>query len=240
MTSRLGIIVPTYKEQECIGVLLRALHESAPEATKLVVDDSPDEATVEAVAREDLPNVEAWHRKGKGRGTAVLDGMRRLLDEGYDWVIEMDADISHPPEQVPDLYRAATERKLDLVIASRYVPGGKTVNWPLQRRILSRGANLLARLALGIPVADYTTGYRIYSRAAVEKCLEHCGGRGSGFIVISECLVSVYYRGLAVGEIPSTFTDRELGQSTMGPKEMIYGLLGLWKIRKLRKALERG
>jgi glycosyltransferase involved in cell wall biosynthesis len=235
-----GIIVPSWQEEETIGPLLEALQDVAPEARVLVVDDSPDDRTVDAARATGHPGLRIIHREGKGgRGTAVLDGMRLLLDEGCTLVVEMDADLSHPPEQIPELLEAARREDLDLVIASRYLPGGRVVNWPLSRRLLSRTANLVARGVLRVPVSDCTTGFRVYSRSACEAILTHCGNRVSGFIGLSESLVAVHYSGLRIGEVPSVFTNRSAGGSAMGLGEIWGGLVGLARIRGLARELQR-
>jgi len=235
-----GVIVPTWQEEETIGPLLEALREAVPAARVLVVDDSPNEATVQAALAAEHPNLRIVHRMGKnGRGTAILEGMRLLLDEGCDLVVEMDADLSHPPEQIPEMVDSALREALDLVIASRYLPGGRVVGWPVSRRLLSRTANLVARTVLGIPVTDFTTGFRVYSRAACEAILEHCGNRAKGFVALSESLVAVHGTGLKIGEVPSVFTNRQVGGSAMGLGEIWGGMVGLARIRGLAKELRR-
>jgi len=133
----------------------------------------------------------------------------------------------------------AIREELDLVIASRYLPGGRVVNWPLSRRVLSRTANLVAHSVLQVPVTDCTTGFRVYSRRACEVILAHCGNRGSGFICLSESLVAVHYSGLRIGEVPSVFTNRSTGGSAMGLGEIWGGVVGLARIRGLVRELRR-
>jgi dolichol-phosphate mannosyltransferase len=149
----------------------------------------------------------------------------------------MDADFSHPPQQIPELVRFAEERDADLVIASRYLPESRISNWPLSRRIFSRLSNFLARRVLSVPVRDYTNGFRCYSRRATELIVATCGSRGSGFIALSEILVSIYYRGMRVVETPTHFVNRVRGQSSLNRREIANALHGLFKIYGLKREL---
>lgn len=234
--EQVGVVIPAYKEQDNIGALVRRIREQLPTARIVVVDDSPDLATVRAVeeAKATLPEaglVEAVHREGKGgRGSAMLDGMSRLRDAGCRRIIEMDADFSHPPEEIPGHLAAAREAGLDLLIASRYVPGSRIENWPLTRRVFSRSANLVARLLLRVPVRDYTNGFRFYSDRAAEEVCRSCGSLGRGFIALSEILVKLDLAGCRVGERPTRFVNRARGESSVTPQELRWALAGLWHI----------
>ena len=178
-----GIVIPTFREAENIAALVEQLRAVAPDARMVVVDDSPDLETVNAVAPMAGPTLEIVHRGGKGgRGSAVLEGMRALVARGVDVVVEMDADHSHPPSELPRLLDEFQRERLDLLIASRYLKDSRIENWPLTRRLFSRAANRLARATLGVPVHDYTNGYRLYSRRAAELVVAECGKSGSGFI----------------------------------------------------------
>ena len=188
-----GVVIPTYKEADNIANLIREILRFVPEAHIAVVDDSPDLATRDAVERLALARVSVTHRDAKGgRGSAVLEGIRQLLDRGCTQILEMDADFSHPPSQIPDLLREARERRLDLLVGSRYLPQSEIHAWPLSRRAFSRCSNLLARAVLGVPIADYTNGYRVYSLPAARLIGETCGKEGKGFIALSEILVNLY------------------------------------------------
>src|SRR5882724_7400408 len=223
-----GIVVPAYKEADNIGNLVHKILEFAPDAQIVVVDDSPDPATQEAVERLRLPNVGVIHRNAKGgRGSAVLDGVRTLLERGCSPILEMDADFSHPPSQIPELLREAPARGLDMLIASRYLPESEIHNWPFSRRVFSKCSNLLARVVLGVPITDYTNGYRIYSLPAARLIAETCGRKGKGFISLSEILVNLHYRGFRVGEVPTIFVNRTRGESSVNFEEIKNALTGL-------------
>ena len=154
-----GIVIPTFREAENIAELVAQLRGVAPDARIVVVDDSPDLETVNAVAPMAGPTLEVVHRSGKGgRGSAVLEGMRALVARGVDVVVEMDADQSHPPSELPRLLDEFQRERLDLLIASRYLKDSRIENWPLTRRLFSKAANRLARTTLGVPVHDPRTG----------------------------------------------------------------------------------
>jgi len=235
-----GIVVPAYKEADNIGNLVRKILESVPDAEVIVVDDSPDLSTQEAVEHLGLSNVGVVHRSAKGgRGSAVLEGVRRLLERGCSPILEMDADFSHPPSQIPELLREAPARGLDMLIASRYLPESEIHNWPLSRRVFSKCSNLLARAVLGVPIADYTNGYRIYSLPAARLIVETCGKKGKGFISLSEILVNLHYRGFRVGEVPTIFVNRLRGESSVNYQEIKNALTGLFDIYFLKRRLRR-
>jgi len=153
-------------------------------------------------------------------------------------IAEMDADISHPPEQLPYLLEEARTEESDLLIASRYLPTSKIHNWPVSRRIFSRCANLLARFVLRIPITDYTNGFRVYSRRAAELVIETSGRYGDGFIALSETLVNLHYRGYKICERSTIFSNRLRGESSVTYKELARALLGLIKIFGLKLKLD--
>jgi len=234
----IGVVLPSYNEAENIAALVSAIRAAVPEAMIVVVDDSPDLATVEAVAPLRGPLVRVIHRGAKeGRGTAVLLGMRELLETGCDVVVEMDTDFSHAPAQIPEVVAAL--RDADMVIASRYVAGGRIVNWPLSRRIFSRAANVLERTLFGVPVRDYTGGYRAYSRRAAELIVGTCGKVGRGFIPLCEIAVTVHHHGMRVIEVPTTFVNRTRGKSSFSAAEVWEAVRGLGRIYALKRRLMR-
>lgn len=236
---KIGVVIPTYQETENIQPLIREILGHVPSALIRVVDDSPDLETARKV--EDLAHsqVSVLHRNEKGgRGSAVLEGIRFLIAQGVDQVVEMDSDFSHPPRQIPELLAHATREKLDLLIASRYLPQSRIDNWPIGRRIFSKSSNILARTVLRVPVSDYTNGFRVYSRRGAELITEHCGKIGKGFIPLSEILVNVYYRGFQVGEVPTIFTNRVRGVSSLNFAEVKNAAFGLVKIYSLKQKLK--
>jgi dolichol-phosphate mannosyltransferase len=236
--AELGVVIPSYLEGANITKLITAVGQFCPGAKIVVVDDSPNTETVDAVKAMKLSHVHTIHRKEKGgRGSAVIEGIQWVLNQGCSWVIEMDADFSHPPSQLPELLAEAKSKRLDLLIGSRYLPTSKIDNWPISRRIFSKCANTLSRVLLQVPIHDYTNGYRVYSKAAAQLVLATCGKLGKGFIALSEILVNVYYRGYAVGEVPTNFTNRIRGQSSLNSSEITNAFLGLFKILKLKLEL---
>ena len=238
--SRIGIAIPTFREASNIAPLIRELQSYFPDAHIVVVDDSPDLETVRAVEPLRSATVELIHRDRKeGRGSAVLVGLRRCLEQGCSAIVEMDADFSHAPAELPGLLDALASQGADAIIASRYIRGGRIRNWPLSRRIFSIGANLLARLLLGVPVRDYTAGYRVYSRKAAETIAATCGKFGVGFIPLSETLVNLHYRGFRIVEMPSVFVNRLRGESSVGWGEVGHAVAGLIQIYGLKRSLSR-
>ncbi len=235
-----GIVIPSYNEAENIGMLIKEIVTVLPGALIVVVDDSPNEETVNAVKSLGLEHVHIIHRTHKdGRGSAVIVGLQYLLDKKTDILIEMDADFSHPPKQLLELIRTFEEKKLAMLIASRYLKGSRIDNWSMMRRIFSRCANFVARRLLQIPIADYTNGYRVYSREAAELITANCGKMGKGFIPLSEIVTQLYYRGFPIGEIPTHFVNRARGQSSLNFVEIKNAALGIMKIYGLRKKLQK-
>ena len=241
-TSRgnIGIVIPAYNESDNIAPLIQEIMRYMPGALVVVVDDSPDVLTKVAVETLCLPHVQVVHRPEKGgRGSAVIEGVRWLRRKECEIIVEMDADFSHPPKQIPELVDYFQKKKLDLLIAARYLPESRIENWPFSRRIFSKCSNWLTRRLLQVPVSDYTNGFRVYSRSASEIIVAHCGQRGTGFIPLSEILVSIYYRGLRVGEVPTVFVNRVRGESSLNFREIKNAFFGLWMIYALKRQLQQ-
>ena len=209
------VIIPTYNEKENLPLILDRARAATPEVDILVVDDgSPDGTGALADERAAAdPKIQVMHRTSKdGLGAAYLAAFAWGLERGYDVLVEMDADGSHAPEQLPRLLGALGHA--DLVIGSRYVPGGSVVNWPKRREFLSKGANLYARLALGAKVKDITAGYRAYKAEVLGKlALGEVESRGYCFQV--DMGWRTIQAGFRVAEVPITFTEREHGVSKM-------------------------
>lgn len=238
--AAIGIVIPTYREAENIGALVKELMRLLPTAAIVVVDDTPDTSTVNALTLLVGKQVTVVHRAMKdGRGSAVLDGLRRHLANGCDYIVEMDADFSHAPAELPALLEAIDRLGADMVIASRYLPTSRIARWPLSRRIFSRAANLLARTLLQVPVRDCTNGYRVYTRAAAQTISNTCGRLGKGFIPLSETLVNLHYRGFRIVEVPSVFVNRTRGESSVTRAEIQQALIGLFRIHGLKRRLAR-
>jgi len=211
------MVMPTYNEAGNLAWVVRRLREAHPEIDVLVVDDGSPDGTGEVADRLAAadPAVSVVHRSRKeGLGAAYLHGFRVALDAGYDVVGEMDADGSHQPEQLQRLVDGLADA--DLVIGSRWVPGGSVTNWPLRRQALSRGGNLYVRLLLGIDVRDATAGYRLYRREALEK-IELETVRSTGYVFQTDLAARVLRAGMVVREVPIEFVERVRGDSKMGP-----------------------
>jgi dolichol-phosphate mannosyltransferase len=209
------IVMPTYNEVDNLAWIVGRIRAAVPDVDVLVVDDGSPDGTGELadeLAAAD-PQVSVLHRTQKaGLGAAYLHGFAVALERGYDVVGEMDADGSHQPEQLPRLLDALAGA--DLVIGSRWVPGGSVVNWPLTRKALSVGGNLYARVALGIPVRDVTAGYRLFRRRTLETIdLDHV--ESSGYCFQADLAWRTVQAGLRVVEVPIEFVERERGESKM-------------------------
>lgn len=213
---RATVVVPTFNEIENIERLLRDVRKSVPQAKVLVVDDGSPDGTAQRVDElaAELGNIQLLRRAEKsGLGRAYRAGLRWAIDDGAEVCVQMDADLSHDPGVLPALI-ANVEHGADLAIGSRYVPGGRTVNWPRRRRWLSRWGNRYAAGVLGLAVNDVTAGYRAYSTAALTRMdFESVQAEGYGFQVeMTYRLVSV---GGKVVEFPISFQDRTEGVSKM-------------------------
>ena len=215
-TGRVLIVMPTYNERQNLEIMAGRIRESTPEADLLVVDDNSPDGTgdlAEKLAEAD-PHVHVMHRTEKaGLGKAYLAGFTWALERGYDVIVEMDADGSHRPEDLPRLLAAVADGA-DGVIGSRWVPGGKVVNWPKKREILSRGANIYTRLMIGFSVKDATGGYRAYKASTLRR-IDLSNVESTGYSFQVDITVRIIKAGLRVVEVPITFIERERGVSKM-------------------------
>jgi dolichol-phosphate mannosyltransferase len=225
------IICSTYNERDNIAPLAEEILANAPEANILVVDDNSPDGTgdlVRALMKTE-PRVHLLARPGKlGLGTAILDGMKWGLDHGYDPICTMDADFSHHPRYLPAIL--AGSRVYDVMIGSRYIPGGGTRNWGVGRKILSRGSNIVSRILLGFPTKDCTGCYRAY-RADLLRKIDRDSIRSSGYSFVEEVLELCYRAGATVGETPIIFEDRRAGSSKISKKEVYRAILTLFRLR---------
>lgn len=231
--DRVLVVVPTYNESENLERILARLFAAAPSVHALIADDSSPDGTgkiADRLAAED-PRVHVLHRPAKeGLGRAYVAGFRWGLAQGYDVLCEMDADGSHPPEALPDLLTALKEA--DLVLGSRWVPGGRVENWPMTRELFSRCANLYTRIALGMPLRDATAGFRAYRRETVESIeLDAVASQGYAFQV--DLAHRTIRAGFHVVEVPIVFTEREFGRSKMSQREITEALsrVTVWGLR---------
>ncbi|SER19362.1 dolichol-phosphate mannosyltransferase [Streptomyces sp. yr375] len=221
------VIIPTYNEAENIKSIVERVREAVPEAHVLVADDNSPDGTgklADELAVGD-DQVQVLHRKGKeGLGAAYLAGFRWGLENGYGVLIEMDADGSHQPEELPRLLTAL--KGADLVLGSRWVPGGRVVNWPKSREAISRGGSLYSRIALDLPLRDITGGYRAFRRETLEGLgLEEVSSQGYCFQV--DLARRAVKAGFHVVEVPITFVERELGDSKMSRDILVEAL---WRV----------
>lgn len=209
------VVIPTYNERENLEGVTRRVHHSLPRAEVLVVDDASPDRTgqlAEDLAADD-GRVHTLHRGGKGGlGAAYLAGFRWALGAGYHVVVEMDADGSHQPEELPRLLHAL--RGADLVLGSRWVPGGRVLNWPSPRVWLSRGGNLYTRVALGMPLRDMTGGFRAYRSRTLES-IDLAAVESQGYCFQVDLATRTVRAGLRVVEVPITFVERTNGVSKM-------------------------
>ena len=244
-TDRLGrvlVVVPTFNERENLEIIAGRLHAAVPEAHLLVVDDASPDGTGkiadELAAEHDWVHV--LHRSGKaGLGAAYVAGFGWAREHTYDVVVEMDADGSHAPEQLPRLL-AALEHA-DLVLGSRYVDGGEVVNWPRSREVLSRGGNLYTRVLLRLPLKDATGGYRAYRRTVLDSLpLHEISSQGYCFQV--DLAWQTWRLGYRVVEVPITFVERERGESKMSQRIVVEALwrVTVWGLRRPPRAVRRG
>jgi dolichol-phosphate mannosyltransferase len=226
------ICIPTYNERDNLEPIVRAVLAAEPRADILVVDDNSPDGTghlADELAQKE-PRVRVLHREKKeGLGRAYLHAFRWALSQGYALVIEMDADFSHHPKYLPHLIDQALGGA-DLVLGSRYVEGGGTVNWGVGRKIISRGGSLYARSVLGIGVHDLTGGFKCFNRRVLEAIdLDSVKSSGYGFQI--ELTYRTLKKGFQVKEVPIVFEDRRVGQSKMSRKIFLEAFTMVWKLR---------
>ena len=239
--GRIVVIIPTYNESENLPGISQRVRASVPEADILVVDDNSPDGTGrladELAAIDD--HVRVMHRLGKGGlGAAYLAGFAWALQEGYDVVVEMDADGSHQPEQLPTLLAAL--RDADLVLGSRWVAGGGVENWPRSRELLSKGGSLYARTMLGVDIRDLTGGFRAF-RADTLRRLDLHDVVSQGYCFQIDLAWRAKQRGLRVTEVPILFVERTAGVSKMSQKIVVEAMwrVTVWgfddKVTRLRR-----
>jgi dolichol-phosphate mannosyltransferase len=225
------VVLPTYNEADNLKPIVAAICRATDRCDVLVVDDnSPDGTGVLAdeLARAN-PRVKVLHRVAKeGLGRAYLAGFDRALAGGYQFVIEMDADFSHDPAYLTPLLEAA--QSADLVLGSRYVPGGGIENWGLMRKLVSRGGSFYARTILGAPVHDLTGGFKCFRRETL-LALDLATVRSGGYSFQIELTYRALSLGLRVAEIPIVFVDRRVGDSKMSRQIFLEAVLMVWKLR---------
>lgn len=239
--GRVLVVIPTYNEAENLTEITARVRRAVPAAEILVADDASPDGTGELadqLAGED-PQIHVLHRSGKqGLGAAYVAGFNWAREHGFDVVVEMDADGSHAPEQLPRLLAAL--RTADVVLGSRWVSGGRVVNWPWRRELLSRGGNLYTRMALGMPVRDATGGYRAYRTPVLEK-IDVDSVMSQGYCFQVDLAWRAHRHGLRVTEVPITFAERVRGASKMSPaivREALWRVT-VWGFQARRQALRQ-
>jgi len=243
--SKTLVAIATYNEIKNLPRLVDMIRQYLPDAHLLVVDDnSPDGTGLWCLDRKTMEsNFDCIIRSGKlGLGTAVLAAMQYAMENEYDFLINMDADFSHPPEKLPDLLAAMKTEQIDAAIGSRYVPGGTIEGWPLYRRLMSRAVNGFARICLGVPTRDNSGAFRCYRVTTLHRIIAQQISqkkiRSKGYSFFEEILFLLHRGGAKMTEIPITFTDRKFGQSKINLLEAFkaiciifrLGLSRLWRL----------
>jgi dolichol-phosphate mannosyltransferase len=220
------VVVPTYNERDNITALLPAIRDATTLADVLVVDDNSPDGTADAAERlaRELGGIRVLRRESKdGLGSAYRAGFATVLEEGYDAVISMDADLSHDPAVIPVML-ARLEEGNDAVIGSRYVTGGGTTDWPIHRQLLSKWGNSYTRVALGLPTRDCTSGFRAYRTEALRK-IDPGSTDAEGYAFLTELVRRLAREGCEVVEVPIIFRDRTRGKSKMSGRIIVESML---------------
>lgn len=228
--ERALVIIPTYNEKENIRSIVELVLTQAPNLEVLVVDDNSPDGTAAIVTEmaQANPRVHLLSRAGKlGLGTAYIAGFKWGLAQGYAYLIEMDADFSHDPREIPNMLKAI--QQADLVIGSRYIDGVRVVNWPLSRLFLSKGASYYVRIITGLPIHDPTGGFKCFRRIVLES-IELDEVRSNGYAFQIEMSFKAWMKGFRIREIPITFADRHAGQSKMCGHIIQEALWMVWSL----------
>ncbi len=225
------VCLPTYNEAENLPLMVTAIHEVVPEVEILVIDDNSPDGTgrlADDIAAKD-DRVHVLHRTAKeGLGRAYIAGFKWALARDYALIFEMDCDFSHQPRYLPDFIAAA--ERADLVLGSRYIPGGGTEDWGASRKLISRGGNVYAQLILGLPFKDLTGGFKCFRREVLEALpLDEIFG--GGYVFQIELTYRSVKRGFSVAEVPIVFPDRTRGESKMDKAIVWEAVQNVWKLR---------
>jgi len=225
------IIIPTYNEKQNIEFLVNSLLSLGKNLYVLIIDDNSPDGTSEIAnqLKKKYQEVHVLHRKGKlGLGTAYVEGFKYALENGAQYIFEMDADLSYSPKFIPDFLEAI--KTYDLVVGSRYIGGVRVLNWPFRRIILSKIGTQYVRMITGLPVTDVTSGFRCFRREVLETIdLDKIKSKGYSFQI--EMIFKVFHKGFRIGEIPIVFEERKNGQSKIN-KEIVFEAMWLiWKLQ---------
>jgi len=238
--KKIAIVIPAYNEDKNLIKLIKEIRKKT-KSIIIIVDDSKNLKTKKIINSNKIKNLYYFHRGKKlGRGSAVLFGFRKLLkkNKNLNCFIEMDADMSHSPKELLRNISFFYNNFLDLLIGSRYLKDSKIINWPISRKILSKLSNVLARILLGVPVNDYTNGYRFYSKRAVKTIVSKCNKSGGGFIILSEIILVLFNKKYKISEIQTIFRNRIRGESSVNLNlvfESFFGLIKLFILKILNK-----
>ena len=236
--KKIAIIIPTFNELDNIEDLINKISKNIPESSIFIIDDTKDPDIGNLITLKNL-KAKYFHRENsKGRGSAVLFGLNEALKENkFEIFVEMDADFSHNPDELRKNIDKIIECDLDLLIASRYLKNSKIINWSLQRRVLSKFSNFLARILLGIKLNDFTNGFRFYSKKASEKITKKCGNIGDGFILLSEIIVVLNNNSFKIEETDTIFINRVRGESSVNTRLVLASLYGIIKLFFIKNKL---
>ncbi len=231
MEEKKLIVIPTYNEAENIEPLIEEILETVPDVNILVVDDSSPDGTgeiVEGLAKKDNRINLLSRTKKEGLGRAYVAGFKWALNHGYDIICQMDSDFSHQPRHLPTFFD--TIKECDVVLGSRYIPGGETEGWPLRRKLLSKGGNLYARTILGLPFSDLTGGFKCFRQKVLKAInLDEVGAQGYAFQM--EMTYRAFKKGFKIKEIPIVFPDRLRGESKLSGSIFWESLAIPWRLR---------
>ena len=228
------IIIPAYNEDENIIKLIKIIQNEYTNIQIILIDDSNNFLTKQNIEKYKFSNLQYVKRDMKlGRGSAIRYGFEYSTRHSFDYIIEMDSDCSHDPNEIKFLLQKIKSKNYDLIIGSRYLKNSKIVGWPLKRKIFSKLANLLAQILFGFDISDYTNGFRIYSSRSINEILKY-KIKNNGFIYLTETLVILKNKKFRIGEYPTIFINRKFGNSSLKLNEIINSLLGIFKI-KFRK-----
>jgi len=226
--SNISIIIPTYNERDNVVLLVQQIVKLLPDSTILIVDDNSPDGTSEVLRNLKIPNLTVFVRNERGLGSALRYGIKKALELETEFIVTMDADLSHDPIYLSQMTKIAIEGKYDLVIGSRYVKGGGIENWSVRRRVISRGANSLFKLISRSPLNDNTSNYRVYSRKASLLALDCETANGYEFQICS--VFKIIKSNLKVIEYPIIFKDRKVGKSKLRSSEILNWFLYIIKL----------
>ena len=235
------IVIPSFNENENINLLLDEIHKIDLKDFYIVIVDDSNENFQNQIKFINERIYYIHRGKKLGRGSAILHGISHMinLDKNIELFVEMDADMSHHPNELLRNIDFFKKKNLDLLISSRYQKKSKIINWPISRKILSYLSNKLSNWVLRVPISDYTNGYRIYSFNAAKFIINNCGKIGDGYIVLSEILIQLYYNKYTISEIDTLFVNRVRGSSNVNFNEILNSLVGLYKIWRIKLNLNR-